>query len=74
MAPLDGPTIAAGTAHAEVTVEMATPADYVAIAVVDLRRTAARYLATHGLAAPTVPWERIKEAKAAAIGGDGVEV
>ena len=40
----------------------------------DLRRTAARYLATRGLAAPAIPWERIKEAKAAAAaGGDGVE-
>ncbi len=39
----------------------------------NLRRTAARYLATRGLPAPTVPWERIKEAKATAA-GDGVEV
>ena len=39
----------------------------------DLRRTAARYLATRGLATPAVPWERIKEAKATAA-GDGVEV
>ena len=39
----------------------------------DLRRTAGRYLATRGLPAPVVPWERIKEAKATAA-GDGVEV